>query len=169
VPIAFTEEQRGLQTAIRDWAARSRPIALSRRLEPGPPDRAASATEAERCWDDLGALGVFSIALPAEAGGAGGTVADLAAALEELARALAPGPVLPTLLAGLVLREAQDVPAAAALLPSVAAGRASVAAGLSAGRLTGTWQPGGTLRVTGETGPVLGAGSTSHLLLGTAT
>ena len=37
---------------------------------------------------------------------------------------------------------------------------------LSAGTLRGAWQADGTLRVTGETGPVLGAGSTTHLLLG---
>ena len=48
----------------------------------------------------LADLGIFSIALPAEAGGAGGTVADLAAALEQLTDALVPGPVMPTLLAG---------------------------------------------------------------------
>jgi alkylation response protein AidB-like acyl-CoA dehydrogenase len=57
VPIAFTEEQRGLQASIRDWA-------------------------------ELAALGVFSIALPAKAAGAGGTVTDLAAALEQLTCAM---------------------------------------------------------------------------------
>ncbi len=187
MPIALTEEQRGVQAAIRDWAARSHPIALTRRLEPGMPssdraeggpggvrgaaetETAADATGAERCWSDLAALGIFSIALPAEAGGAGGTITDLAAALEELARALAPGPILPTLLAGLILREAQDTPAAKGLLPALADGRAPVAVALAAGRLSGTWQPDGTLRVSGETGPVLGGGTTSHLLLGAAT
>jgi alkylation response protein AidB-like acyl-CoA dehydrogenase len=40
---------------------------------------------------------LFSIAVPEAAGGAGGTVADLAAALEELTLALVPGQVLPAL------------------------------------------------------------------------
>ena len=46
---------------------------------------------------------MFSIAVPGEAGGAGGTLTDLAAALEQLAVALVPGPVLPTALAGLLV------------------------------------------------------------------
>jgi hypothetical protein len=37
VPIAFTEEQHGMQASIRDWAARAHPLALVRQLEPGTP------------------------------------------------------------------------------------------------------------------------------------
>jgi 3-oxochol-4-en-24-oyl-CoA dehydrogenase len=174
VPIAFTEEQCGMQASIRDWATRSRPLALVRRLEPGAPltgvaDGAGCAPESEKCWGELAALGVFSIALPAEAGGAGGAVTDLAAALEQLTCAMVPGPVMPTLLAGLVLRGRADAPAAQALLPALADGRSSVAVGLSAAPVTGTWRSDGTLRVSGETGLVLGGGTTSHLLLGAGT
>ena len=93
--------------------------------------------------NDLAALGVFAI--PRD-----GTVTDLAAALEQLASALTPGPVLPAVLASLLLARAgvQDQPGA------------SVA--LTPGTLTGTRQPDGTLKVTGETGPLLWAGG--HLL-----
>ena len=80
-------------------------------------------------WAALAGLGIFSIALPEAAGGAGGTVADLAAALEQLTVALVPGPVLPTLLAGLLLRGHADLPAVKELLPALAAGQASVAVG----------------------------------------
>ena len=45
--------------------------------------------------------------MPGEAGGAGGTLTDLAAALEQLAIALVPGPVMPTVLAGLLLTAAE--------------------------------------------------------------
>jgi hypothetical protein len=127
-------------------------------------------------------------------GGADGTVADLAAALEQVTTALLAGPVMPTLLAGLLLATdpAQTAPLAgeagraagvfppsqrsrgapggrppgSAVLPKLAVGQASVAVALSAGTLRGRWLPDGTLRVTGQTGPVLGAGSTTHLLLG---
>ena len=80
-------------------------------------------------------------------GGADGTVADLAAALEQVTAALVPGPVMPTLLAGLLLagslagrpettsRLAR--PAALALLPELAAGQASAAVAFSAGTLRG--------------------------------
>jgi alkylation response protein AidB-like acyl-CoA dehydrogenase len=83
VPIALTPDQLALQAAIRDWAKQAAPLAAVRRLEPGLPAGLAD-------------LGVFSIAIPEAAGGAGGTLTDLAAALEQLAIALVPGPVLPT-------------------------------------------------------------------------
>ena len=183
MPIAITEEQRALQAAVRDWAKSVDPIAAVRRLEPAAGTDAASTEAAEPAgsWAGLAELGVFSIALPATVGGADGTVADLAAALEQVTAALIPGPVMPTLLAGLLLaagpaeppttavlpestsRPAQ--PTVLALLPELAAGQASAAVALSAGTLRGAWQAGGALRVTGEVGLVLGAGSTTHLLL----
>src|SRR5690242_7733274 len=81
--------------------------------------------------NDLEAMGVFAI--PRD-----GTVTDLAAALEALARALTPGPVLPAVLAGLLT----GAPATVALTP---------------GTLTGSpaGSPIGAQGVTGETGPVL--------------
>ena len=63
-------------------------------------------------------LGVFAIALPAAAGGAGGTVAELAAALEQLTESLVPGPVLPTLLAGRCWPLARTSPAVQACCPA---------------------------------------------------
>jgi 3-oxochol-4-en-24-oyl-CoA dehydrogenase len=216
VPIAITEEQRALQAAVRDWAKSVDPIAAVRRLEPasgpgtarggpagGAPSPGASPTyaaEATGGWDGLTELGVFSIALPTAVGGADGTVADLAAALEQVTAALIPGPVMPTVLAGLLLNPGPAEPGATgllpqpasgpaeptasaalpgstfppaqpalpALLPELAAGQASAAVALSAGALRGAWQGDGTLRVAGETGPVLGAGSTTHLVLAAA-
>jgi 3-oxochol-4-en-24-oyl-CoA dehydrogenase len=167
VPIATSPEQSALQASIREWIKRAGTLALVRGLEPGAspggqPDPAAWADH----WDALADLGIFSIALPAAAGGAGGTVADLAAAVEQLTYGLVPGPVLPTLLAGLVLRGHSDAPAAKELLPVLAVGQAPVAVGLAADTMTGVWLADGTLRVTGATGPVLGAGGTSHLILG---
>jgi alkylation response protein AidB-like acyl-CoA dehydrogenase len=177
VPIAISPEQRALQASIREWANQAGTIALVRRLEPGQVPRVvtgepgATVQQGEVAdwaghWEALAGLGIFSIALPAAVGGADGTVADLAAALEELTHALVPGPVLPTLLAGLLLRGRADHPAAKELLPALASGQASAAVSLAPGTLTGTWLADGTLQVSGEIGPVLGAGATSHLLLG---
>jgi alkylation response protein AidB-like acyl-CoA dehydrogenase len=197
VPIAITAEQRALQASIREWATRAGTLALVRALEPGsrpdttgPPGSAAgppdphsgpdgvtpdgpdggtpAGTPWAEYWAALAGLGIFSIALPEAAGGDGGTVADLAAALEQLTVALAPGPVMPTLLAGLLLRDHAGLPAAKELLPALATGQVSVAVALAPGTITGAWLPDGTLRVSGETGPVLG-GATSHLLLGGGT
>jgi alkylation response protein AidB-like acyl-CoA dehydrogenase len=174
VPIAITEEQRALQAAVRDWAKSVDPIAAVRRLEPGSGTDAAAA---DGCWAGLAGLGVFSIALPAAVGGADGTVADLAVALEQVTAVLIPGPVMPTALTGLLLAAspAEPVaspllpePVASALLPGLAAGHVSAAVALSTRDMRGSWQDDGTLRVTGATGLVLGAGSTTHLLLGAA-
>jgi 3-oxochol-4-en-24-oyl-CoA dehydrogenase len=160
VPIATTSDQFALQASLRDWAKQAAPLAAVRRLEPGAPVPAENGY-----LSDLAGLGLISIAVPEAAGGAGGTLTDLAAALEQLTVALVPGPVLPTALACLLLASAN----ATALLPALAAGQATAAVALTPGRLTGARQAGGTLRVTGQTGPVLGAGTTSHLLLGTTT
>ena len=139
MPIATTQEQQALQASLRDWAKRADPIAVVRR---GP----STALLAE-----LTALGVFAIPLD------GGTVTDLAAALGQLACVLAPGPVLPTALANLLLARSGR--------PDLAEATACVA--LAPGSLTGTRQADGGLRVTGETGPVPWAAG--HLLAAAAT
>ena len=90
----------------------------------------------------------------------GGTVTDLAAALEQRACALAPGPVLPTALASLLLaRSGREN-----LLPALAQAQATGCVALAPGTLTGTRQADGTLRVTG---PVLWAAG--HLFAPAAT
>src|SRR5580658_10414040 len=103
MPIAMTQEQQALQALLRDWAKRANPIAVVRAMEPG--GSAAATPLARPAWAgplaELAAVGVFAI--PCE----GGTVTDLAVALEQLAWALAPGPVLPTALASLLLARGQ--------------------------------------------------------------
>ncbi len=179
--IAISPEQRALQASIREWANQAGTITVVRGLEPrggrrgwacaagaGQPGegQAGEGLAWERHWSALTGLGVFSIALPAAAGGADGTVADLATAIEQITYALVPGPVMPTLLAGLVLRGRADLPGAKELLPALAAGQAPAAVALATGTLTGTWLADGALRVSGDAGLVLGADGTSHLLLG---
>ncbi len=156
--IAITPDQQALQASLRDWAKQAAPLAAVRRMEH---DDAAPVSY----LTDLAALGVFSIAVPEDAGGAGGTLADLAAALEQLAVALVPGPVLPTALAAVLAGPQLPALTISALTDS----QATAAVALDPGTLTGTRHPDGTLHVTGRTGPVLGAGTTSHLLLACAT
>src|SRR5690349_17529014 len=157
VSIAVSSEQRAIQESIRQWAAGAGALATVRTLEPGRPK--ASARPWARHWRELAGLGVFSIGVPETAGGAGGSAADLAAALEQVTDALVPGPVTPTLLAGLVLAEHADTPLANEVLPALARGDLSVAVALGPGAVQAT----SGLRVDGRTGPVLGAGTTSLL------
>ncbi|HXW45285.1 MAG TPA: acyl-CoA dehydrogenase [Streptosporangiaceae bacterium] len=160
MPIAITDEQIALAASIREWAKRAATVEAVRGQE-----HDAAANDAER-WAALADLGVFAIGLPEEAGGAGGTATDLGAALAELARALVPGPVLPTLLAGRLLAGCADQPVARAHLPRLAAGEISVAVALGPGDLTVRPRHDGGLLLTGQTGLVLGAGSSTHLLAG---
>jgi 3-oxochol-4-en-24-oyl-CoA dehydrogenase len=170
LPIASTDDQLALQTSIREWAKRAAVIDVVRSLEPDAGGHYGVATAlgdgpaAER-WASLAELGVFSIGLPAAAGGADGSTADLAAALAQLTESLVPGPVLPTLIAALVLRNCPEQASAQAALRLLAAGEISVAVALDGGSVAAARQPDGAVTLTGGVGPVLGAGSTTHVLL----
>ncbi|HEX9065979.1 MAG TPA: acyl-CoA dehydrogenase family protein, partial [Streptosporangiaceae bacterium] len=204
MPIAVTTEQLAIAESVSQWAKRAGTIAAVRARETGhaagapagsgeSSGRAGTAGSASgSSWSSLAGLGVFAIAQPESAGGAGGTAADVAVVAEQLAAVLAPGPVLPTLLAGLVLARrgqpgAEDVggaangvgadgagsaaasEAAGELLAGVAGGTRTVAAALTeTAGLTAEAQPGGGLRVSGSAGLVLGAGEASDLLLNAA-
>ena len=162
MPIASTDEQFALQSSIREWAKRAATIEVVR----GQETTGAGAPDADsQRWASLAELGFFGIGLPATAGGAGGTTVDLAAALAQAAACLIPGPVLPTALAGQLLAGCPDRAAVRDHLPALAAGQVCVAVALGPGNLTAEPQPGGGLLVHGSTGPVLGAGTTTHLLL----
>jgi 3-oxochol-4-en-24-oyl-CoA dehydrogenase len=170
LPIAMTDEQLALQSSIREWAKRAGTVNAVRGLEPGRPASqgiatAAGSGAAAEGWASLADLGIFAIGLPAASGGAGST-SDLAAALGQLTDSLVPGPVLPTLLAGLALTASRGQPIARRLLPRLAAGQISAAAALDPGSVTGTWQPDGSLLLRGRCGPVLGGGTSTHLLIG---
>ncbi len=170
MPIAMTDEQLALQSSIREWAKRAGTVEAVRGLEPGLPASqgvatAAGSGAAAESWASLADLGIFAIGLPAGSGGAGRT-ADLAAALGQLTDSLVPGPVLPTVLAGLALAASPGQPVARRLLPRLAAGEISAAAALDPGSVTGTWQPDGSLLLHGRCGPVLGGGTSTHLLIG---
>ncbi|HZC91293.1 MAG TPA: acyl-CoA dehydrogenase [Mycobacterium sp.] len=103
-----TDEQFAARELVRDWAAGSGATAAVRDIEQGEP----------KAWqpvfDGLAGLGLFGVAVPEEAGGAGGSIEDLSAMVEEAARALVPGPVATTALATLVVSDPQLLAALAA-------------------------------------------------------
>ncbi|GAB3142797.1 acyl-CoA dehydrogenase [Amycolatopsis stemonae] len=114
MPVALTEEQVALAEAIHAWSAAHHPREAVRAAETG----SAAGVPA-----GFAELGLFGVALPAAAGGADGTVADLAAGLAAAAEELVPGPVLATALGGLLLAE---VPEAKELLAALAEGETTV-------------------------------------------
>ncbi|OBG39396.1 acyl-CoA dehydrogenase [Mycobacterium alsense] len=107
-----TDEQFAARALVRDWArnATSGPggTAAIRDVEQGDPDAWRPV------FARLADLGIFSVAVPEERGGAGGSVEDLCAMLEEAAKALVPGPVATTALATLVVDDPELLPALAA-------------------------------------------------------
>ena len=97
----ITDEQFAARELVRDWAAGSGATAAVRDIEQGEPN----------AWQPvfarLAELGLFGVAVPEECGGAGGSIEDLSAMVEEAARALVPGPVATTALATLVVSDPQ--------------------------------------------------------------
>jgi 3-oxochol-4-en-24-oyl-CoA dehydrogenase len=170
LPIANTDEQLALQASIREWAKRARSIDLVRGLEPAPGIGTGTGTgdqdvETAERWASLAELGVFTVGLPAEVGGTGGAP-ELAAALAQLTESLVPGPLLPTLLAAQALTRGLDGQVPRQALGAITAGAVSVAVALGPSEVTATVQPDGSVELAGRAGPVLGGGTTTHLLIG---
>ena len=128
-----TDEQFAARELVRSWAAGSNAVRAARDVEQGDPDAWRTA------YTGLAQLGIFGVALPEECGGAGGTVDDLCAMVDEAAAALVPGPVATTAVATLVVPSSH-----AELLEALASGERTAGLALSAelnsdgGRASGT-------------------------------
>jgi alkylation response protein AidB-like acyl-CoA dehydrogenase len=168
VPIAVTTEQLAMADSVSQWAKRAGTIAAVRGLETTG-GQTSKTDWAAANWTALAELGVFAISVPSADGVGGGTTSDVAVVAEQLAAALTPGPVLPTLLVGLVLACLPAQPDGGGLLTEIASGAASVAVALAGRGITGTRTPDGGLRAVGTASLVLGGGDTSHLLLAAQT
>ncbi|SFB46176.1 Acyl-CoA dehydrogenase [Amycolatopsis marina] len=156
MPIAITPEQLALAESIRDWAADRAPTSAVRARETGDgPD----------LLPELADIGLFAMGLPEELGGAGASVADVAAGLAEVSAALVPGPVFGGVLAGLLLARAPESPVATELGPALAGGRVRAAVALDRGDLVATVSDQGDLLVSGSPGLVLDAEPGAYLLL----
>ena len=144
----ITDEQFAARELVRDWAAGSGATAAIREIEQGKPDAWRPV------FEGLAGLGLFGVAVPEERGGAGGSIEDLCAMVEEAARALVPGPVATTALATLVVADP-------ALQAALASGERFAGVALDAGLHIDT----ATSRVSGTVPWVLGAVAGGLLLL----
>ncbi|MGQ9406595.1 acyl-CoA dehydrogenase [Mycolicibacterium gilvum] len=144
----ITDEQADARELVRSWATASGSVEAAREVEQGD----AAAWQAP--YGRLAELGIFGVALPEAHGGADGSVADLAAMVDEAAAALVPGPVATTALATLVLPDGQ-----ADLLESLATGQRWAGVALNADL---SYADG---RVSGTAAYVLGADESAVLLL----
>jgi alkylation response protein AidB-like acyl-CoA dehydrogenase len=124
MPIGLTDEHLALQQSVRRF--------VDARITP-PVLRAALDADDETLppfWEALGAPGWLGLHVPERYGGGGYGHVEQAVVLEELGRAGAPGPYVPSAIAAAVLAEAGG-PAAEKLLPALVAGTSVGAVALS--------------------------------------
>ncbi len=144
----ISDEQLAAREMVRDWAAGSHAGAVVRDIEAGEPDAWRPV------FDGLAGLGLFGVAVPEEHGGAGGSIEDLSAMVDEAAKALVPGPIATTALMTLVVSDP-------ALRSALASGHRFAGVALRAELRFDS----GAARVSGTAPRVLGAAVGGLLLL----
>ncbi|GAC1642428.1 MAG: acyl-CoA dehydrogenase [Mycobacterium sp.] len=119
MPLAITDEQEQLATAVREFSARHAPVSRTR-LE----FDALARGELPRCWKEFVDNGFHAVHLPEAPGGQGGSLADMACVLEAAGGALLPGPWLSSATAGAIALSGthEGETAEARLLADLAAG-----------------------------------------------
>jgi alkylation response protein AidB-like acyl-CoA dehydrogenase len=136
VSATISDEQAAARDLVRSWAPGSGAIAAVRAIEQGDADAW------QKPFRGLAELGFFGVAVPESRSGAGGSVADLCAMLDEAAYALVPGPVATTAVATLVLGQTADAHERplGELIPGARSAGLALAADLryDAGRVSGT-------------------------------
>ncbi|MFJ3764877.1 acyl-CoA dehydrogenase [Streptomyces sp. NPDC090082] len=159
--IAITHEQRELARSVRGWLTRAVPPEEVRKHLDVPD----TATGRPPYWDAAAEQGLLGPHLPEEHGGGGGGLGDLAVVVEEAARALLPGPHLPSVLAAEILHRCGHHAAAGDLARGERIG--AVALG-GTGTLTAVRTASGWL-LDGTAPPVLGGAQADLVLLRAAT
>ena len=151
--IALTDDHRELAEVARGfltaqkarWAARS---LLDTAEESRPP-----------FWHDLVELGWLGLHIDEEYGGSGFGLPELVVVIEELGRAVAPGPFVPTVIASAAIADAGTASQKERLLPGLIDGTTAAGVGLD----SHVTVDGGV--ADGDAGIVLGAGLAELLLV----
>jgi len=97
MPIGITEEHEELRQAVRRFVDARIPPAVPRAVVDG------TATGRPEFWDAIREPGWLGLHVSEAHGGAGYGLVEQAVVIEELGRACAPGPYLPTVLASAIL------------------------------------------------------------------
>ena len=138
MPIAITEDHRALAHTASDFLSKHDSRRAARAL------LEAETEELPKFWDDLVELGWLGLHLPEDQGGSGFGLPELVVVIEELGRALTPGPFVPTVIASAAIQAAAPGDVAARLLPGLADGTRFGGIGLASdvtvreGRASGT-------------------------------
>ena len=155
--IAITEDHRALGQTASDFLAKHDARGAARSL-------LESSEEAlPTFWGDLAALGWLGLHLPEELGGSGFGLPELVVVVEELGRAVAPGPFVPTVIASAVMNAAGSDALRRRLLPGMAEG--SIRAGVALAADVVVSGDAGAATGTGTAPAVLGGGLAHVLVL----
>lgn len=151
--IAITDDHRSLAETARDFLASRKALAAARAL------LEAETEELPSFWPELAEIGWLGLHLPETYGGSGFGLEEIVVVVEELGRVVAPGPFVPTVIAGTVIAAAADDATKAKYLRRLAEG-STTAAVATRGALEihdGT--------VTGFVSPFVGGGLADVLLV----
>lgn len=151
--IAITEDHRALAATASDLLCKREARVAARELLD------ATDESMPAIWDDIVKLGWLGLHLPEDHGGSGYSLEELVVVVEELGRAIAPGPFVPTVIASAVVAAAGDDALKARLLPAMVDG--STPAGIALG---GSVTIGGG-KASGPAGTVLGGGLATVILV----
>jgi alkylation response protein AidB-like acyl-CoA dehydrogenase len=151
--IAITDDHRSLAETVGGFAEKRNLRGAARELLESPDDALPTS------WSELAELGWLGLHLPENVGGSGYGIDELVIVVEELARAVAPGPFVPTVIASAVLAATAPDDLKSRLLP-----------GLADGSVVGAVALGGSVTVSGgvasgDVGVVLGGASADLILV----
>ncbi|HEX2384207.1 MAG TPA: acyl-CoA dehydrogenase [Acidimicrobiales bacterium] len=151
--IAITDDHRALADTASDFLLKRDARGAARAL------LEAETEDRPVFWDDLSDLGWLGLHIPEQHGGSGFGMPELVVVVEELGRAIAPGPFVPTVITSAVIAAAATDETQSRLLP-----------GLTSGATTGAVALGGEVQVregkaSGSAGVVLGGGLADILLV----
>ena len=153
--LAVTDDHTELAATVRRWAEARGLLAEARAALEAPTRAAAEEGDQGEArppwWAEVAEMGWLGLAVGVENGGQGYGLAELAVVLEELGRWCTPGPLLPTVIAAVVVdRWAGDPGLARPLVDGTMVGGVALAgdlvvdeAGRVSGRARGVW--GGSL------------------------
>jgi 3-oxochol-4-en-24-oyl-CoA dehydrogenase len=161
MPIAITDDHRALASTVSEFlAARGARAAARTLLE-------AEGDARPGYWDELRGLGWLGLHIPEEYGGSGFGLPELVVVVEELGRAVAPGPFVPSAIASAVLAAIAPPEVAARLLPGLADGSAVGAVALGGDVTVSAGAANGSAGVVlgGHLADVLLAGSGDDVLV----
>ncbi len=150
--IALTEDHVELGSVVRDFTIERKVRAEARALLDAPEEQRPTF------WKEIADVGWLGLHVAEEYGGSGYGIAELVVVTEELGRAVAPGPFLPTVIASSVLGHA-DEQLRSQWLPKLVDGSVTAGIGLAPSLdISGD-------TVSGKVGAVLGAPLADILLL----